>query len=77
MTWQILIEHAPTGEWVSLRRIYTVVEEHAELDEADRAGVSDKSSSPKWKRTVRNLLQGKKTLGEVEWDGNARFRFHA
>lgn len=75
IAWQVLIQKAPAGQWLSLDQVYDIVEAAVELDDADRAGVSAKSVSPRWKRTVRNLLQRKKTLGEVEWDGAGRFRF--
>ncbi|MEZ4524982.1 MAG: type II toxin-antitoxin system Phd/YefM family antitoxin [Desulfobacterales bacterium] len=28
---------------------------------------------PKWKRTVRNVLQYRKKTGEIEWDGDAHY----
>lgn len=73
--WSVISEKAPRGEWIGLDRIYAIVEAGATLDNGDRVGISDKSASPKWKRTVRNVLQRKKSLGEIEWDGQGRFRF--
>lgn len=73
--WQILEERAPRGDWLRLDQIYAIVETGVELEEADRAGISEKSASPKWKRTVRNVLQRKKSFGKIEWDGSGKFRF--
>jgi hypothetical protein len=73
--WEVLTKGATKGQWLSLDQIYGIVEGGARLDDSDRAGISEKSKSPKWKRTVRNVLQRKKSLGEIEWDGSGRFRF--
>lgn len=73
--WQVLVDKVPTGEWLTLDQLYAIVERDAPLDDVDRTGVSEGSKSPKWKRTVRNVLQRKKSLGEIEWDGRGKFRF--
>ncbi len=72
--WATLGKGAARGQWLSLDEIYGIVESGARLDDRDRAGISDRSSSPKWKRTVRNVLQRKKSLGEIESDGHGRYR---
>jgi len=72
--WRILTEHAPRGDWLGLDELYALVSEHASLDANDNVAVSTKSGSPRWKRTVRNVLQRKKSAGALEWESGGRFR---
>jgi DNA mismatch endonuclease, patch repair protein len=73
--WSILNDHAPRGEWLPLRSLYEIVQSHAKLDSADQTAMSGQNRSPRWKRTVRNILQRKKSAGVVEWDHDGRYRF--
>lgn len=72
--WEVIAGHAPRGEWLTSAQIYSVVEDHGNLDASDRVAVSEKSASPRWKRTVRNALQRQKQAGGIEWDGKGKFR---
>jgi len=63
----------PRERWVALKEIYQIVEEHWDLDDEDLDPQSPDSTSPKWKRNVRNKLQTEKRKGEIQWDGNARY----
>jgi DNA mismatch endonuclease (patch repair protein) len=73
--WRILDEYSPRGDWLSLAEIYEIIQSRTELDSADRSAMSERNRSPRWKRTVRNVLQRKKSVGAVEWDGKGRYRF--
>jgi hypothetical protein len=63
----------PRGHWVSLEEIYQVVEKHWNLDAEDFHPQSPTSDIPKWKRNVRNVLQYRKSTGEILWDREARY----
>lgn len=73
--WQIFQTHVPRGEWVDLSDLYDVVRKHGQLGQDDLAAISARTSTPHWKRTVRNALQRGKAHGEVDWDGKGRYRF--
>ena len=64
----------PRGRWVELGEIYRIVESNLSLDREDFEWQSPSSDIPKWKRNVRNVLQHRKRTGEIEWDGQARYR---
>jgi hypothetical protein len=62
------------GSWIELDDIYALVEHHLNLDAEDCEWQSPTSDIPKWKRNVRNVLQYRKRTGDIEWDGQARYR---
>ena len=72
--WQIIREHMPRRTWIHIHDIYDLVEEYADLDSEDFYPQSPTSDIPKWKRNVRNVLQYRKSKGEIEWDGNEHYR---
>ena len=71
--WDIIQTKMPRGHWVSLEEIYQVVEKHWNLDAEDFHPQSPTSDIPKWKRNVRNVLQYRKSIGEILWDREARY----
>jgi hypothetical protein len=73
-TWAAIASKAPSGTWLTLADIYDVVRENSTLDPVDESRMSARSRSPRWKRTVRNVLQRKKQTGAIEWDGAGRYR---
>lgn len=74
LAWQVIEKHAPRGAWLELADLYGLVTTHVSLDDADLAGVSEKTASARWKRTVRNELQRQKARGAIEWDGKGKYR---
>jgi hypothetical protein len=72
--WKCLKTKLPRGQWVDLQAIYSVVESHLPLDREDFEPQASNSDIPKWMRNVRNVLQYRKRTGEVEWDGDGRYR---
>jgi len=71
--WAIIRIKLPSGIWVSLDEIYRIIEHNHKLDDEDCEPQAPNSDIPKWKRNVRNVLQYRKTTGEIEWDGNAKY----
>lgn len=71
--WDIILRHMPRGCWVSLEEVYRMVERYSNLDAEDFEPQSPSSNIPKWKRNVRNVLQYRKVMGEIQWDGDARY----
>lgn len=66
----------PIGEWVSIKEIYSIVENNFPLDSEDDEWQSPTSSIPKWRRNVRNVLQYRKGKGDIEWDGQGNYRLN-
>ena len=71
--WNIIQTHMPRERWISLGEIYQMVERYGNLDVEDFEPQSPTSDIPKWKRNVRNVLQYRKSRGEIQWDGNTRY----
>lgn len=72
--WALLEERLTSDASLSLREIYDLVETSLPLDDGDRAGVTAASRSPRWKRTVRNAIQRRKSSGDLVVDAENRFR---
>ena len=72
--WLCIKNNLRKGHWTDLDTIYELIQNKLHLDEEDFQPQSPSSSIPKWKRNVRNVLQYRKTTGEIEWDGNANYR---
>jgi hypothetical protein len=73
--WRVIAERLPRGVWVPLKDVYDTVSRHAVLDDRDFAPEAKRrSSAPRWKRTIRNALQRHKAIGDIEWNGEGRFR---
>ena len=72
--WNCIKTKLPPGRLVVLDEIYHLVEANLALDEEDYEWQSPSSDIPKWKRNVRNVLQYRKRTGEIEWDGQAKYR---
>ena len=72
--WDCIQKFMPKGKWISLKEIYGIAEGHLELDSEDYDWQSPSSSIPRWKRNVRNVLQYRKSKGELEWDGNSHYK---
>ena len=71
---EILYAAMSRGRWVALDDIYGLIEENAELTEADLQPAADGSTGPRWKRNVRNFLQSRKESGALEWNGAGAYR---
>ena len=72
--WDIIRKNLSREKWTSLEIIYRLVEQKSALDDEDRKPQAPGSDIPKWKRNVRNVLQYRKKTGEIEWDGEAKYR---
>lgn len=73
--WSVIRSRLPRGRWVGLDDVYALVSSNVALDREDQLPQSPSSEIPKWKRNVRNVLQYRKGTGEIQWDGNANYRF--
>jgi hypothetical protein len=71
----ILHARMPRAGWVPLQDVYEVVASHSPLTTADLEPEAPGAASPRWKRNVRNYLQAHKQSGEIEWDGEASYRY--
>jgi hypothetical protein len=72
--WHIIRMNLSLEKWTSLEEIYLIVERNTNLDDEDWEPQAPGSDIPKWKRNVRNVLQYRKKTGEIEWDGEAKYR---
>lgn len=64
---QIINEHMPKNNWISLENIYLLVERYGNLDLDDSKSSAPENIEPKWKRNVRNVLQTDKNAGKIAW----------
>jgi len=71
--WNIIKTYMPSERWISLNEIYQMVECYGNLDVEDFEPQSPTSDIPKWKRNVRNVLQYRKSTGEIQWNGDTRY----
>ncbi len=72
--WSILLSKMRHGRWYELQELYVLVAEQATLSDADLGPDSPGSNSPRWERNIRNVLQRRKSLGDIDWDGRGRYR---
>jgi hypothetical protein len=72
--WDIIRKNLAKEKWTSLEKVYQLVEQKSSLDDEDWKPQAPGSDIPKWKRNVRNVLQYRKKTGEIEWDGEAKYR---
>jgi hypothetical protein len=72
--WDALRSNAPRGEWMTIADVYAIVRANVALTPDDERAIAPSNRSERWKRTVRNALQRRKALGEVQWDGAGRYR---
>jgi len=74
--WKLIRRNMPRGIWISLDEIYRIVERNGSLDGEDLMPDAPGSAGLRWKRNVRNVLQMRKSLGEIEWNGYAKYRMN-
>ncbi len=67
-------QYLPKGQWVNLETIYELIKTNLKLDLEDFEPQSPSSDIPKWKRNVRNVLQYRKRIGDIEWENDAKYR---
>jgi hypothetical protein len=72
--WDIVRKNLSKEKWTSLEEIYRIIERNSNIDDEDLEPQAPGSDIPKWKRNVRNVLQYRKKTGEIEWDGEAKYR---
>jgi len=60
--------------WTPLQTIYVRVMDSVALDAEDHLPEAPSSSAPKWKRNVRNVLQRRRSTGEVDWNRAAAYK---
>ena len=72
--WEAIRKCLSRGGWTSLQEIYDYVQRSINLDDEDYEPQSPSSDLPKWKRNVRNVLQHRKKVGDIEWDGHAHYK---
>jgi hypothetical protein len=71
--WDIMHEHMNLGKWFYIEDIYSLIEKYHTLEKDDFLPQAPKSTIPKWKRNVRNVLQHRKSVGDLAWDGNRNY----
>jgi hypothetical protein len=63
--WGIIQGYVPRKQWVSAQDIYAIVELHGNLDDEDRKPGSSRSSTPKWKTLVHDVLANRVKKGKI------------
>lgn len=72
--WNAIHKYLRSDRWTHIRDIYAFIERTIRLDDEDFEPQSPTSPIPKWKRNVRNVLQYRKSKGDVQWDGNENYK---
>ena len=72
--WSIIQRRLERQRWTHLRELYHAVEHALKLDQEDWLPDAPRSSAPKWRRNVGNVLQQRKERGDVEWRQPAQYR---
>jgi hypothetical protein len=71
--WEVIDSEFPRDEWIPLQTIYSLIKGKIQLKPDDFLPSAPKSEEPKWMRNVRNVLQRKKTTGDIAWDKNGTY----
>lgn len=71
--WVVLDENLPRDEWVHLQRIYEIIQNNIQLKPDDFRPSAPNSVEPKWMRNIRNVLQQRKSIGDIAWDKNGKY----
>lgn len=73
--WSVIVANIPLGEWQSLDSLYQIVEDnYSNFTEEDLGPTMEGFPQEKWKHSVRNVIQNKKTKGDIEHDGQGNYR---
>jgi hypothetical protein len=64
--WNILQDHVPHGQWVSMREILSIVETHTTFDSTDLQAYRVNALTPSWRMRVKHLLEEKKKAGKIQ-----------
>ncbi len=70
--WEVMLDKLPKGEIVDIHEIYETVERDLELDSEDFEPLSS-GRDLRWKSSIRNVLQYRKTTGEIFWFGEGQY----
>lgn len=71
--WHVIEEKLPRDEWVPIQSIYEIVQNGLQLKNDDFLPSAPSSGEPKWIRNVRNVLQHRKSTGDIAWDKNGKY----
>lgn len=66
--WEIIDSELSRDTWIPLQEIYELVENNIHLTDEDFLPAAPSTKSPKWQRNVRNVLQHRKTNGDIAWN---------
>ena len=72
--WTALVTGMKPGRRYELTEIYDLVLAKCTLHDADLEPDAPGSSSPRWQRNVRNVLQRRKTTGYLDWNGRGGYQ---
>ena len=70
--WDLIRHRLPKGEWVGLQDIYNLIKKEIVLVSDDFEPTAATTTTPRWQRNVRNILQHRKDK-EIVWSGDARY----
>ncbi len=71
--WELISSKLPRDEWIALPKIYSLVQNNLQLTDDDFLSSAPNTDEPKWMRNVRNVLQRRKTSGDIAWDKNGKY----
>ena len=71
--WDLIRHRLPKGEWVGLQDIYNLIEKEIDLVSDDFEPAAVTTTTPRWQRNIRNILQYRKGTEKIVWSGDARY----
>ena len=71
--WEIITAELTRDEWIPLQDIYSLIEANVNLKTDDFLPSAPTISEPKWMRNVRNVLQHRKSTGDIAWDRDGKY----
>ncbi len=71
--WEVIDSELFRDIWVPLQDIYVLVETNLNLTKDDFLPAAPSTKDPKWRRNVRNVLQHRKTSGDIAWNKDGQY----
>ena len=68
-----MLANIPKGKWHTNQKIYAIIQNNIKLQDNDFDLSAVGASGPRWQRNVRNILQYRKTTGEIIWSGDGEY----
>jgi len=73
--WTVLVDNIPLAKWIDINDLYKIVEKNFNsFTDDDLSPVTKGRTDSTWRRNLRNVLQRKKKIGEILYNGNSKYK---